>query len=178
MARTSRTPYVILGLLSVEPMSGYELKATIDRSISHFWSESFGQLYPALHRLTDQGLVRKEEAPTGGRSRHVYHITPEGHEHLRAWLSEPPGPRMVRNETLLKLFFGRDMEPEVLKEVLRAQQAMARAEAAGMEAAMEGLRREEAEAPELQYWLLTLDLGLRSARAKEEWATAALEGLG
>ena len=37
--RRSRTPWVVLGLLSWKPMTGYDLKSHIDESVGHFWQE-------------------------------------------------------------------------------------------------------------------------------------------
>jgi PadR family transcriptional regulator AphA len=32
-------------------MSGYDIRKTVQESIRFFWSESYGQIYPALKRL-------------------------------------------------------------------------------------------------------------------------------
>lgn len=178
MARQpSRTPFVILGLLTVEPMSGYDVKAAIDRSISQFWSESYGQLYPALKKLHEQGYVTRSEGGSGNRVRHVYAITDAGRRALHQWLTEPVSPRLVRNEMLLKLFFGRHLEREVLLRHLRRELATAEGEARGIGAVVGMLQTTQSEAPDLQYWLLTLDLGRRTAQARAEWARATLDRL-
>jgi DNA-binding PadR family transcriptional regulator len=38
-------------MLSLRPMSGYDIRKTVQESIRFFWSESYGQIYPALKRL-------------------------------------------------------------------------------------------------------------------------------
>ena len=48
----SSTAYVILGMLSWRPMSGYEIKALVDRSTRFFWAASYGQIYPELRKLS------------------------------------------------------------------------------------------------------------------------------
>ena len=53
---------VILGFLSQHPRSGYEIKRAVDRSTRFFWAASYGQIYPELRRLQEQGLV--EGRPT------------------------------------------------------------------------------------------------------------------
>ena len=178
MARLpSRTPFVILGLLTTEPMSGYDLKMNIDRSIGQFWNESYGQLYPALKKLHESGLVSKEEDSTGDRKKFVYSITDAGRFELQGWLSEPVAPRNVRNEMLLKLFFGRHMEKETLIGHLRQEIGKARGAAEGLAAARAHLSREFEDEPDLDYWLLTLDLGLRTATVRAEWAEDAIAAL-
>ena len=106
MNRRRSTPYAILGLLSVEPMSGYDIRKAAAESVGHFWSESFGQIYPALRELTRAGLVRRRTERQAGPDRHVHEITARGRATLARWLLEPPRVTPVRSELLLKLFFG------------------------------------------------------------------------
>ncbi len=44
----SPTAYVILGMVSGEPRSGYEIKALVDNTTRFFWAASYGQIYPEL----------------------------------------------------------------------------------------------------------------------------------
>lgn len=107
MATPNRTRFAILGFLTLGPMSGYDIKKLIEDSVANFWSESFGQLYPALRWLTQEGLIEKNEAPSeGGRPRHVYSINDREREALTSWQREPTEPPPLRIELLLKLFFG------------------------------------------------------------------------
>ena len=177
MARSSRTPLVILGLLCTEPMSGYELKGAIERTVGHFWSESYGQIYPALKRLEEQGLVTSQDASQGGRKRKVYTITDGGRERLAGWLAEPPQASPMRNELLLKVFFGQSAPDGALQAHLAGTIAAARRSEGMMQAIIAQLEAEEAGADELCFWLLTLDLGRRVAKARAEWAQDALSQL-
>ena len=61
MKQTAVTP-VILGLLSLGPRSGYDIKTVVDRSTRFFWAASYGQIYPELRRLEDEGLIEGEDA--------------------------------------------------------------------------------------------------------------------
>jgi DNA-binding PadR family transcriptional regulator len=99
------TAYVILGLLSLGPKSGYEIKAFVDKSTRFFWAASYGQIYPELRKLADAGLIRGEAKPAGGRRRTVYELTAEGRIRLREWLEVEPEVLEMRDEGLLKLFF-------------------------------------------------------------------------
>ena len=51
MPKENKTKYAILGLLSLAPMSGYDIKIITDNSIGHFWNENFGHIYPVLGRM-------------------------------------------------------------------------------------------------------------------------------
>jgi len=96
---------VILGLLSNGPRSGYEIKATVDRSTRYFWAASYGQIYPELRRLEQEGLIEGEDAPNGARARRVYRLTDAGLEGLEAWLRGRDVTVELRDESLLRLFF-------------------------------------------------------------------------
>src|SRR3989441_13271562 len=106
--RRNRTRYAILGVLSRRPMSGYDVKKLIERSIAHFWNESYGQIYPSLNRLADEGLAeRRRERQRGKPDRHVYSLTSKGRAELLRWLALPARLGPVRSELLLKLFLCR-----------------------------------------------------------------------
>src|SRR5438132_6220677 len=107
-AKGGTTEYAVLGMLALGPGSGYDLKKRIEGSVAHFWSESYGQIYPILAHLASQGLVeRRLERPKGKPDRQVYSITVEGQVRLGAWLTAPARDESFRSELLLKLFFGR-----------------------------------------------------------------------
>jgi len=116
----SATAYVILGMVSREARSGYEIKALVDGSTRFFWAASYGQIYPELKRLAEAGLVEGADAPRGERRRTVYAITGEGRAALREWLRQPPRTFELREEGLLKLFFAGALPAEEAVETLRA----------------------------------------------------------
>jgi PadR family transcriptional regulator, regulatory protein AphA len=116
----SPTAYVILGMLSWRPMSGYDIKAVVDRSTRFFWAASYGQIYPELRRLADSGLIDGEPRPQGGRRRTVYKLTSSGRRRLREWLRAEPETFELRDEGLLKLFFA-SAAPESAVDALAAK---------------------------------------------------------
>jgi PadR family transcriptional regulator AphA len=101
----SPTAYVILGMLSWRPMSGYEMKSLVDTSTRFFWAASYGQIYPELRKLSAAGLIDGKSDPRGGRRRNVYRLTPAGRRELEAWLEVDADVFELRDEGLLKLFF-------------------------------------------------------------------------
>ena len=178
-ARSSTSRHAILGVLSLCPGSGYDVKKLIERSIAHFWSESYGQIYPILARLASRRLVeRRLERQKGKPDRFVYSITAEGQQRLGAWLGEPAREQGFRSELLLKLFFGRHRPVgESIRHVERfreRQQALKRGYA---DSERELLRTHRAH-PELPYWLITLRFGQSRANALLRWSEQTLETLG
>jgi DNA-binding PadR family transcriptional regulator len=120
MADLSPTARVILGMLTLKKRTGYEIKQMVDKSTRHFWAASYGQIYPELRRLEQQGLVRGRPEPSGERARTAYELTPEGEQALREWLASDEEPVYeLRNEGMLKLFFS-DSLPERRADNIRA----------------------------------------------------------
>jgi PadR family transcriptional regulator, regulatory protein AphA len=115
----SPTAYVILGMVSREPRSGYEIKALVDETTRFFWAASYGQIYPELKRLSEAALVEGVDSPRGDRKRTLYAITAKGERELVEWLRRPPQTFEMREEGLLKLFFSGVLPPEGAAETLR-----------------------------------------------------------
>lgn len=176
MAQSNRTAYAVLGFLTRGPMSGYDIKKAVEGSVDNFWSESFGQIYPTLRRLSDEELIDKEEATTpGGRPRHVYAINDAGRAALAQWLRDDTPPPPVRIELLLKLFFGIQADRETNRAQILAYRERMTSDLARYRAISEALRAEKQGNAELPYWLLTLRFGERDRQAHIDWCDEALE---
>ena len=66
----SATAKVILGMLAMRPRSGYEIKSFVDDSTRYFWAASYGQIYPELKRLAENGLIEGTRRPDGRQAAH------------------------------------------------------------------------------------------------------------
>ncbi len=177
MSAPNRTRLALLGFLSWGPMSGYGLKRMIEGSISNFWTESYGQIYPMLRQLEAEGLAKTASAEKGGRGRTLYAITPAGRAELASWLAAAVEPRPLRNELLLKLFFGALVKPAAARrhlEKYRGGRVALLARYARIRATLEALA---SPPPHLPYWLITLSYGESEARAQLRWAESALATL-
>lgn len=169
------TDYAVLGMLTLRPMSGYEIRQTIGESIAYFWAESFGQIYPTLNRLAKEGLVTRRGERGASRTRHIYSITDAGREVLAAWLKQPAEPQVPRNELLFKLFFSRHVSPaDAIAQVERFREAASR-ERARLEELDSELLRQHANDPELPFWMITLRYSQLQTEAHLRWAAEALE---
>jgi PadR family transcriptional regulator, regulatory protein AphA len=118
MTPTSR---VVLGMIRLGRRTGYEIKQLVDVSARFFWTASYGQLYPELKRLEEDGLIRGEDAASGGRRRRAYELTPEGERALDDWLrSDRPLLFETRDEGLLKLFFSDRLDADEKRALFEA----------------------------------------------------------
>jgi PadR family transcriptional regulator, regulatory protein AphA len=120
MKPTSVT-WALLGLLARRPMTGYDLKRAVDRTIRHFWAASYGQIYPELKRLEEAGWI--SGADDGARGRRLYRVTPAGEHALADWLHDPETRVELRDESLLRLFFADVLPVEDGLELLRGRRA-------------------------------------------------------
>lgn len=171
----STTAEALLGMLSLGPMSGYELRQRIEGSIGNFWSESFGQIYPALAKLRREGLVEVEEAGRTGRK--VYSLTPAGRDRLTGWLGVMPAVRRPRNEMLLKLFFGRNGFLEDARAQVEAERERFAADLKRYTEMEPEISRRRAKDPGLPFFLMTLRYGMAEARALMGWADETLRAM-
>jgi PadR family transcriptional regulator AphA len=170
------TQNALLGLLSLGPMSGYDIRQLISRSIGHFWSESYGQIYPGLKRLAAEGLAEKKtERQKGKPDRHLYSLTTAGHKQLQRWLKLPVTEKEVpRNETLLKLFFGAHVSPSVSRAHVAAYLESHQKELDLYASMAKTLRKEAADDPQLPFWLMTLNFGRHENAAMVKWCKETL----
>ena len=177
--RRNQTGYLILGMLSIEPnLSGYDIRKAVESSVSYFWRESYGQIYPTLQRLTAEGLISARPSKTKGRrQRQVYLLTARGRACLQEWLAAPYREDPPRSEFLLKLFFGRSVPPEVCRQHVRDFQAKNKHLLATLEELQRQAQTHNAGNPHLTFWMLTLSFGMAQVRASIEWSESALSVL-
>ncbi|MCC2625461.1 MAG: virulence activator alpha family protein [Burkholderiales bacterium] len=174
MSERSRTKYIILGMLSIEPSSGYDITQSIKSSTAYFWSESEGQIYPTLAKCVANGLATcKEDPESNNRTRKIYTITPKGEKVLNEWLEKKPQESLVRNEFLLKLFFAKNISKE---KILAHLETFIREEKASLDA-FEKINKQliQIEDPHKPYWLASLNYGIATTKAALEWAQNTLQ---
>jgi len=178
MARESKSKFAILGLLAMGPRSGYDIKKAIEDGLCHFWNESYGQIYPTLNSLAEDGLaVRATERTEGKPDRHVYTITDSGLAELHAWLTEPAEYHRERLEVLLKLFFGSAMTlEECLQHVTRFRDEYS--EKLNYYLAIEQRVLEtRAGHPNQPFWLMTVSCGIWTSQAFIDWCNETIATL-
>ena len=169
---------VLLGLLTIEPMSGYDLGQNIRTSVGYMWNESYGQIYPNLKKLAAEGFVTaKTEQQIGKPERRVYSITKKGRKRLAAWLEVAPQPEIPRNELLLKLFFGAQIAPEIsiqhVERMVESERAFLR-EFKRIE--LEEISKNE-QYPDAPYWKMAARFGQLELEAHQRWGEETLDEL-
>ena len=176
--KKSKTKYAVLGILSYEPMSGYDIKKFYEQSVANFWSESYGQIYPILKWLAKEGFTTKSIFKQEGKpDRHVYAITEKGRKELQRWLVEPTGRHIGRHEIILKLIFGQQISiDDNIRQIERFRNRQHN-ELSEVNQLEEKLNVEQTDNPNFPFWRLAFKYGEYINRAYIEWADEALAEL-
>ena len=172
MARIAQTETAVLGVLNVEPMTGYAIRVAIRDVLGHFWHESFGQIYPTLARLEEEGrVVRRGPGSRGGST---FAITSSGRARLVELLGEAIQEVPPRNALLLRVFFGRALGQAATAALLGTAREEALATLASLAATRGRIAAESAEYPDRPYWEMTISAGEHAARARIAWIDECL----
>jgi transcriptional regulator len=76
---------LVLRTLLAAPAHGHTIAHAIERSSEDFLQVEYGSLYPALHRLEDQGLITSFWGTSeNNRKARYYRLTPSGKKRLAA----------------------------------------------------------------------------------------------
>lgn len=110
-----------LGILSLGDATGYEIKKLVAEGSFSFFSEaSYGSIYPALTKLTDEGLVTCLEQSQDKRpDKKVYSLTEIGKAELTKSLKRDPGPDKNRSGFLAAVLFAEAVSPERVLDLIQ-----------------------------------------------------------
>ncbi len=111
--------FALLGLLAVEPASGYDLKRAVNRSTFFIWNATGPQIYNTLHKLREEGCITSKSLPQEGKpDKQIHTITPSGQARLEEFMSEPIRASVTRDEVLLRIFFGNFANKKIIRREL------------------------------------------------------------
>jgi DNA-binding PadR family transcriptional regulator len=166
----SNLSLAILGLLSIHPLSGYDLRKVFLTTAMGSFSASPGAIYPALRGLEAAGLVKGtvENAETL-RPRRAFSLTPAGRAALVSALSRPVTRDEVRRRMdglLLRFSFMDGLIPKV--GILGFLAALRAETVAYVEALEAEVRRDRPRMPFCGR--AAAELGLEGYRTNARWA--------
>lgn len=111
--------YAILGILSYNSYTGYDLKKIIQNSPFMHWSGNNNQIYKSLVELLEEGLVTNEvHHQEGSPSKKIYTITKEGIARLKEWVLLTPDPPEFKKSFLVQLAWADQLSPDELNDLL------------------------------------------------------------
>jgi PadR family transcriptional regulator AphA len=167
MSKLSPTSYVVLGLVSKQPSSGYDLATFAEESIGQFFPLTRSHIYSELDRLSRLGLLRATEVQAERyATKRVYEITAQGLDVLRGWLRDSRLPReRQRNLFLVHVFFGDQVSPKRIEELLESYERASRAWRDQLMVLVDRL----ADVPESRFRRATAMYGVEQMDAKLRW---------
>lgn len=163
--------HAILGILSVMPMTGYDLKTqAFDQSVTHFWKADQSQIYRSLSKMEEDGWLDYElEVQDGRPNRKIYHLTNAGRAELERWLrTEQPLP-VNREAFLVQLFFGASLTNKELLDLVDRQRTLHAARLAGYEQIPMPPMGDPSLDRMRTLWRLTLELGMAIEQTHLDW---------
>jgi DNA-binding PadR family transcriptional regulator len=170
-AGTVTLRYFVLGLLTQQPMSGYDIKNSLKGLSWLIGSPSGGSLYPVLGSLRQEGLVSVEIVPGLDRPpRKIYSATETGRQALRDWIERPIAADAHLRAFVMRLLLADSHSHARLGAYLRQR----RAQVASHQASLVG----GLETPDAGLNLgqkLALDYGLALATAELAWLDTTLD---
>lgn len=173
MARINKTRYALLGILAIGPMSGYEI-AQVLLQTSYYWSESEGQIYPALRRLAQEGLIELcdkvlMKQGQGQPHKKTYRLTESGLLELREWLDQAAAYPSVRDELLLKLFLGNNLPPNTSQRHLDEFRMRLKAMLPQLKESRQCLQQVKSDNLQKKLYYIVSDYAYSMAQAQLQW---------
>jgi len=172
----------LLGLLSYQPMTGYELDKEFKESLAHFWQAKPQQIYRELNSMEQNGWLVSEHIPQKERpNRRVYTITDKGKLEFMDWLSSPgadiENATRVKSVFFMRLFFAGETSREQALELLYAYRRQCLVGMEEMDKANESFNPSEVQysPDEIQYWKLIMMHGEMMRKTRLDWVEKAIE---
>jgi PadR family transcriptional regulator AphA len=177
-SRLTSFEHVLLGLIFMQPSTGYELKRRFATTAMGVYRPSSGTLYPALDRLEGRGLLCSEEPQSadGARPRRRYRLTEDGRQAHLEWVRQPVAPETVAADLGLHLLRFVMMAPVLTADAVVEFLVSLRAALAGFVASLEQSAK-AVEASGNLHAELAVEHGLAVYRASLAWADVAIERL-
>ncbi len=179
MSRVNNSYYAILGILSIGPMSGYQIKSWVDEGVGYFWDIDYKQIYPTLKKLVDSGQATFEVIKSGRRPESkVYMLTEPGMEKLQEWLIKPiQEGKQSTPELMLKLFFGHLIPIETNIKHLERYRAFNNTTMQKLEEISDCLEGETEKDAFWHYRMATVNRGKLLRKTEVEWCNQTMEYL-
>lgn len=164
--------YVFLCFLLDRPLSAWDVKRLMERTVSAFWVTATSQIYQQASRLGRDGYLREEPLANHPRRRKLLALTPKGRKAVKEWLRAPAASPVYHAEALVKMFFADAAgDPAKTLALMEEQHQRNHERLQQLEADYEVMRTR----PDLLYQTIVLEVGIATHRAIQRWSTRAQE---
>lgn len=162
---------LLLGLIEISPMPGYDLAKVFDGSMLFYWHATQTQIYNTLKEMESEGLVTGEVIhQTKTPSKKIFSITEQGKQAIADWLLEEPKLPGFKHDFLIKLSFASRLSDAEILAQLDMYEAKLREKLTGLQSD----RRQEfltfsKHQKELALWKLVFENGLMHYQSELAW---------
>lgn len=171
---------IILGLLMIKAMSGYEMRSFIKNHLALMCSDSAGSFQTALQKLLAKNMISSAEHVEKGKNKKTYTITDEGRDAFFQWEEQPMNHKRAKNIELVKLFFLGTLSAEKRGPLLQAYLSQLVAEQKELitlreeiweskAAYLKSIADNKESMDRFRYQMATLDYGIASFTFEIEW---------
>jgi len=163
---------IILGLLSKKKLTTYDIKLAMDKSISKFYSNSFGSINPAIKKLEKNKMISCTEVVENSRLKKVYKITQKGKENYSNWIKEPIKQGRFKDEVLIRIFFLADSDKEQQNKHIQdylEELDTSKIQLEQTKEEIETIPLTTQQKNDIKYQLSTLQFGIDYIKFKELW---------
>lgn len=176
MAKANKTRYALLGFLSMLDASGYDIKKMMEQSTNNFWRETDSSIYPIFKQLLNEKKVTcAVKNKDSDKPKKVYSITEEGMDEFLQWLEADPVFEQSRNELMLKVFFGWNLDKKMtIGHIKKYQHHLLALEQKYKSFEKNGPMTDDQSSVQV-YQYLTLKAGISVVKARLEWCEEAME---
>ncbi len=171
---------IILGFLSKKDLTVYDIKIAMDKSISKFYSNSFGSINPAIKKLETQLLITCSEQIEKSRLKKTYQITPLGIQNYKEWISQPIKQGRIKDEVLIRLFFLGDSNKKEQTTLITDYLKELDSSMNNLELTKENIGKMDLsieDKEKTKYQLSTLQFGIDYIIFKQKWFQNLLDNL-
>lgn len=175
-------PHGILGFLTYEKMSGYDLAKAFRASVQFFWNAQNSQIYLTLDKLEKQSYVTHELiVQTDKPNKKLYSITESGKAEFLRWLSDNAADAATdfKSAFLMKIFFSGNRTPDQSITMLKKFVDDCRSYTESMSTIPDSIAQYGREVPAYvsMYWQFAAGFGYRYLHMCMEWAQECIEQL-
>lgn len=168
----------LLGFLSIQEMSGYDLEKYFRESVGFFWSAKISQVYRELHKMEELGwLLSKEVIQKGKPNKKIFSITKDGQAELDNWLGNYDMKQdfEIRAGILIRMFFAANRPIE--ESILLLERYCHTCQ--GILEALQEIRLDSKELSVMQVVSIesTISYGRKNYQMQIEWAKETIETL-
>lgn len=176
--------FLLLGLLLLSPMTGYELQQFIKQNLSLICSHSTVSVQTALAKLEKEEKITSSVSTEGKCRKKTFPITPAGRTAFEVWVVQPMQAEKMKNMELSRLFFLGLAKPSQRINAIRAYiQQLEQTRAVLSAIKQRFVLAQQGELPPTQNWQevfrfqgYTLDYGI-AAEFEQNWYRNLLQTL-